>query len=265
MLSFLLLIICRTYGDCNERKGFLLAKLCVNVDHVATVRQARMIDMPDPLEAALLAEKARACGITIHLREDRRHIQDKDVYRIRKSISTKLNLEMAAAEEIIRIAHKVRPFQVTFVPERRKEITTEGGLDVTVRQRKLGKVIEGFKQKGVVVSLFIDPSPAQIRAAVDLGADAVELNTGQYSEVRTKRKQVSALQRIINAAELCESFSMTTHAGHGLNLSNVGPIAAIEYIEELNIGHSIVARAIMVGMRQAVLEMVKAIKKAGSR
>jgi len=236
-----------------------MAKLCVNVDHVATVRQARRIDYPDPLEAAIEAETAGACGITIHLREDRRHIQDRDVSRIKKAISTKLNLEMATADEIIDIALKTRPWQVTFVPERRQEITTEGGLDVTRRQKRMRSVIERFRKRRILVSLFIDPAPEQIRAAVSLGADAVEINTGQYSEAKTKKSLASELKKIKKAAALAEKLDITTHAGHGLNLKNVGPIAAIPNIEELNIGHSIVARALVVGMRGAVAEMMKAM------
>ena len=240
-----------------------MAKLCVNVDHVATVRQARMIDDPDPLEAAIIAEKAGAAGVTIHLREDRRHIQDRDVVRIRKSIGTKLNLEMAAAKDIVEIALRVRPWQVTFVPERRREITTEGGLDVTRSRRKLKKIIERFQKRGILVSLFIDPDPEQVRAAASLGADAIEINTGRYSETKTKKARAAELKKIKGAIDLAAGHDMVIHAGHGLNLENVGPIAAIAAIEELNIGHSIVGRAIMVGMAAAVKEMRAAIRTAG--
>ncbi|VAX24006.1 Pyridoxine 5'-phosphate synthase [hydrothermal vent metagenome] len=241
-----------------------MAKLCVNVDHVATVRQARMIDMPDPLEAAIEAEKARACGITIHLREDRRHIQDKDVTKIKKGIKTKLNLEMAMAKEIVKIAHAVKPWQVTLVPERRREVTTEGGFDVTKGRLRLKKIVEGFQAKKILVSLFIDPSEDQIKASHDLGADAIEINTGAYSEARTKKALKSELKKIKLAAKLSNDLSIVTHAGHGLNLDNVGAIAKIATIEELNIGHSIVGRALMIGMRGAVVEMVKAIKNASN-
>ncbi|MGK7344922.1 MAG: pyridoxine 5'-phosphate synthase [Candidatus Nitrospinota bacterium M3_3B_026] len=243
-----------------------MAKLCVNVDHVATVRQARMAGYPDPIEAALEAEKAGSRGITVHLREDRRHIQDRDVFRIKKAISTKLNLEMAAAPEIIEIALKVKPWQVTFVPERRQEITTEGGLDVTRRQRMLKETIDRFRDKKILVSLFIDPDQEMVRAAADLGADAIEINTGQYSEARAKRSRAAELKKIEKAAKLSAGLVGATHAGHGLNLDNVGPIAAIPTIEELNIGHSIVARAVMVGIRGAVKEMIKtmAAAKAGT-
>jgi pyridoxine 5-phosphate synthase len=242
-----------------------MARLCVNVDHVATVREARKIDMPDPLEAALIAEKAGCAGITVHLREDRRHIQDRDVRAIRGSIKTKLNLEMATAPEIVEFALRTRPDQVTFVPERRQEVTTEGGLDVTARQKRMRGIIDSFRAKGITVSLFIDPEPDQVRAAVDVGADAVELNTGQYSEAGAPRKLGSELKKIRKAARLSDDLSLVTHAGHGLNLANVEPIASIPVIEELNIGHSIVGRAIMVGFYAAVTEMRKAIRSASSK
>jgi len=242
-----------------------MAKLCVNVDHVATLREARKIDMPDPLEAALLAEKAGSAGITVHLREDRRHIHDRDVMAIKKAIKTKLNLEMATVPEIVEFALKIRPDQVTFVPERRQEITTEGGLDVTVRQRKMRKIIESFRKKGITVSLFIDPDPRQVRASSDLGTDAIELNTGQYSQTKTGRKLKTELDKIEKAAMLSDDLSLVTHAGHGLNLNNIRPIASIRVIEELNIGHSIIARAIMVGLGAAVAEMRKAIVIKPSR
>ncbi len=239
-----------------------MAQLCVNVDHVATVRQARMISSPDPLEAALIAETAGCAGITVHLREDRRHIQDHDVKRIRKSIKTKLNLEMATAKDIVEFAIKTRPDQVSFVPERRMEVTTEGGLDVTIRQKRLRGIIERFARKGIIVSLFIDPDPDQVRAAVDVGADAVEFNTGQYSLARTRRKLASELHKIDKAASLSATLDLATHAGHGLNVENVRPVASIEVIDELNIGHSIVGRALIVGFHAAVTEMIMAIGKA---
>jgi pyridoxine 5-phosphate synthase len=239
-----------------------MAGLCVNVDHVATVRQARKSVMPDPFEAAMLAEKAGAVGITIHLREDRRHIQDADVYRIKSGISTKLNLEMAASPEIIGIAIAVKPFQVTLVPERRMELTTEGGLDVTRGKAKLAGVIEKFHAKKILVSLFIDPEEDQSRAAMDVGSDAVEFNTGAYSEAKTKRASTAEARRLAGACALTQKMGLVTHAGHGLTLANVGPVAAIPNVEELNIGHSIVSRSIMVGMEQAVREMIEAIEKA---
>ncbi|MDH5510657.1 MAG: pyridoxine 5'-phosphate synthase [Nitrospinota bacterium] len=239
-----------------------MAKLCVNVDHVATLRQARGVDYPDPLEAALLSEAAGCVGITVHLREDRRHIQEGDVARIKKRISTKLNLEMAAAPEIVEIALKTHPWQVTFVPERRLEVTTEGGLNLTRGQRKTGAIIEWFKAKNILVSLFIDPDEESTRTAADLGADAVEYNTGRYCLARHGREQTTELKKIRAMCRLAGGLGLVTHAGHGLNLSNVAPIAAIEEIDELNIGHAIVARAVMVGFNQAVVEMIETIENA---
>ncbi len=236
-----------------------MVKLYVNVDHVATVRQARMIDYPDPLEAALIAEKAGCAGITVHLREDRRHIQDHDVFRIREAVSKRFSLEMAASDEIIEIAHQVMPDQVSFVPERRQEITTEGGLDATRGQKRLKKIIERFQNKAIPVSLFIDPDPDQIKAAIDVGASTVELHTGQYSEAKTKRAINAELNKIKKATRLSEKLSIETHAGHGLHLGNVGAIAAIPNIEQLHIGHSIVSRALMVGFRSAVKEILRKI------
>ena len=236
-----------------------MVKLYVNVDHVATIRQARMIDYPDPLEAALIAQKAGCAGITVHLREDRRHIQDHDVFRIRKAVSNRFSLEMAVAKEIIEIAHKVLPDQVSFVPERRQEITTEGGLDATRGQKKLKKIIEGFTKKAIPVSLFIDPDPDQIKAAIDVGASTVELHTGQYSEAKTKRAISTELNKIKKAAKLSQKLSIETHAGHGLHLGNVSDVAAIPNIEQLHIGHSIVSRALMVGLRSAVKEIMRKI------
>lgn len=238
-----------------------MPKLCVNVDHVATVRQARMIDRPDPVEAALIAEKAGAAGITVHLREDRRHIQDHDVKRLKKAIATRLNFEMATTDEMVAIGHRLRPHQVMFVPEKRREITTEGGLDVTKKQKRLGGIIEGFQKKKIKVSLFIDPVIEQIDAAQNLGADIVEFNTGAYSEAKTKRDFNARLKKIERAVSHAQNFDFLVNAGHGLTTENVGPIAAIPAIEELHIGHGIVCRAVMVGFHQAVKEILAAIKK----
>jgi len=237
-----------------------MAKLCVNVDHVATLRQARMIDYPDPLEAALLAEKSGAVGITIHLREDRRHIQDADVFNIKKNIGTKLNLEMATAKEIVEIALKVKPYQVTFVPEKRKEITTEGGLSVSKRFAHYKKVTQRFIEAGILVSHFVDPDKNEISSARSAGADAVELNTGAYSEAKNKREQKSSLKKLREGALFARSIGLDVHAGHGLNLENVKPVSDIKIFSELNIGHSIIARAVMVGLKKAVKEMIIAIR-----
>ena len=241
-----------------------MAKLCVNIDHVTTVRQARMVDYPDPVAAALMAEDAGCTGITVHLREDRRHIQDNDVYRLRNLITTKLNLEMAAVPAIVEVARDVEPDQVTLVPERRQEITTEGGLNVIRGKKKLGKIIRMFQDMDIPVSLFVDPEKDQIKAAVELGANSIELNTGSYSEAKSKKEKNAELSKIKKAAKLSEQLSIITHAGHGLNLDNVIPVAAINSILELNIGHSIVARAVMVGMKNAVKEMIKALELARS-
>jgi pyridoxine 5-phosphate synthase len=240
-----------------------MAKLGVNVDHVATVRQARMASYPDPLEAALLAEKAGACQITVHLREDRRHIRDHDVVRIKKAIGSRLNLEMATAPEIVDFALKIRPWQVTFVPERRQEVTTEGGLDVTRGKKRLAGIIARFGKKGILVSLFVDPDPAQVAAAAALGADAVEFNTGAYAEATTKRGAAVELKKLATAVAAARAADIVAHAGHGLTLANVGPVAALPGVVELNIGHAIVARALMVGFPAAVGEMLAAVEGRG--
>ncbi|MDH5638905.1 MAG: pyridoxine 5'-phosphate synthase, partial [Nitrospinota bacterium] len=213
-------------------------------------------------EAALLSEATGCVGITVHLREDRRHIQDGDVARIKKRISTKLNLEMAAAPEIVEIALKTRPWQVTFVPERRQEVTTEGGLNLARGRRKLGSIIERFKAKKILVSLFIDPDEDTTRTAADVGADAVEFNTGRYCEAKLRKERTAELKKIKAMSKLAGGLGLVPHAGHGLNLSNVAPIAAIAELDELNIGHAIVARAVMVGFSQAVVEMIEAIENA---
>lgn len=236
-------------------------RLCVNVDHVATIRQARRIDTPDPVEAALIAEKAGAHGITVHLREDRRHIQDHDVKRLKGAITTRLNFEMAPTPEIIEIAHRLTPFQVMFVPEKRQEITTEGGLDVTKGQRKLKRIIEDFQRRDIKVSLFIDPEKEQIEGAALVGADIVEFNTGAYSEAKTKRDKAAQLKKIERAVVYAEAGDFSINAGHGLNVQNVGAIAAIPEIKELHIGHGIVGRAVMIGFSAAVKEMIDAIRQ----
>ncbi|MBF0170047.1 MAG: pyridoxine 5'-phosphate synthase [Nitrospinae bacterium] len=233
--------------------------LGVNVDHIATVRQARRATYPDPLDGAKAAVAAGACQITVHLREDRRHIQDHDVLRIKKSVASRLNLEMAVAEEIVLFALKVRPWQVTLVPERRQEVTTEGGLDLIKGRRRLREVIPRFRAKKILVSLFIDPDPAQVAVAKTLGADAVEFNTGAYAEARTKRGASVELAKLKRGVAQAVGLGLTCHAGHGLTLSNVGPVAAIPGIGELNIGHALVSRALMVGFGEAVREMRQAI------
>ena len=238
-------------------------RLYVNIDHVATLREARRTDEPDPVRAAAAAEAGGADGITAHLREDRRHIQDRDVRALAASVTTVLNLELAAHEEIVRLACRLRPFQATLVPERRREITTEGGLAVRPRDRRLRDVARRLADAGVRVSLFIDPDRAAIEAAAALGVPAVELHTGRYARARTgtagRHRARAALER---AARLARGLGLAVHAGHGLTYTNVQPVAAIAEIEELNIGHSIVSNAVFWGMEDAVRRMRRLVDGA---
>ena len=235
-----------------------MAELGVNIDHVATVREARKTREPDPAWAAALAELGGADGITLHLREDRRHIQDRDLFVMKETVACKLNLELACEDEVLAIACKVRPEQITLVPERREEVTTEGGLDVLGSREKVQKAVNQLHDAGMIVSLFLDPDEAQIQAGADLNVDAVELHTGMYSLAKDDARQAE-LAKLANAGKLIRSLGMTLHAGHGLDYRNVKPIAEIEGMCELNIGHSIVGRSIMVGMQQAVREMKQLI------
>jgi len=228
-----------------------LPELGVNIDHVATLRRARRTFEPDPVAAAVLCQLAGAEGIVVHLREDRRHIQDRDLDILRDVVCIKLNLEMAATEEIIEIACRVKPDQVTLVPERRQEITTEGGLDVLSLRDSLGKAVERLKKGGMIVSLFIDPDPAQIRASARVGADAVELHTGEYANAGGEKAN-EELAKLKEGVELAKGLNLVVHAGHGLTYQNVRRVAAIGGIEELNIGHTIVSRAVLVGLDRAV-------------
>lgn len=241
-----------------------MTRLFVNVDHVATIREARKTVEPDPLIAAQIAEDAGADGITVHLREDRRHIQDHDVERIRLAIKTRLNLEMAPVEEMVGIALQIRPYQVSLVPEKRQEITTEGGLDVCSKMETLIQIKERLKTSGILFSLFVDPDPRQIEAAERVGADSVEINTGGYSELKIEEDIEEALVKIIQCANQAVGLGLRVFAGHGLTNDNVQAIAAIPDIEELNIGHHIVARAVFCGMEKAVKEMIHSIKKVSS-
>ena len=236
-----------------------MIKLGVNVDHVATVRQARGVSEPDPLEAALLAQRAGADSIIVHLREDRRHIQDRDVEILRKKVK-RLNLEMAVTEEILEIACKIKPDQATLVPEKRRELTTEGGLDVAGNLRKISKAVKRLKKEGILVSLFIDPDLKQVKASTKTGAQMVELHTGCYAEAKSKKKKGKELTRISRAAKEARELGLAVSAGHGLTYWNVSRIAKIPEIEELNIGHNIIAQAVMVGMKQAIKEMLQAIR-----
>jgi pyridoxine 5-phosphate synthase len=236
-----------------------MIRLGVNVDHVATVREARGTPEPDPLAAALLAQRAGADSIIVHLREDRRHIQDRDVKVLRKKVK-RLNLEMAITEEILRIACRVKPDQATLVPEKRQELTTEGGLDVAGRLGKVSKAVKRLKEKGIFVSLFIDPELKQVKASAKTGAQMVELHTGCYTEAKSKKKEDKELTHILRAAREAKRLGLKVSAGHGLTYRNVSRIVRIPEIEELNIGHNIIARAVMVGMKQAVKEMLNLIK-----
>ncbi|MDX1948793.1 MAG: pyridoxine 5'-phosphate synthase [Pirellulaceae bacterium] len=231
-----------------------MPELGVNIDHVATIRQARKTYEPDPVAAAVLCELAGADAITIHLREDRRHIQDRDVRVLRETVSIKLNLELSVAEEIVGIACQTRPEQATIVPERREEVTTEGGLDVLAHRAATARAVERLKAAGIAVSLFLDPDPEQIALAKELGADAVELHTGQYALARGTAQE-QELVALTTAGKLISDLGLTLHAGHGLNYHNVVPVARIPRMHELNIGHSIVARAVLVGLERAVREM----------
>ena len=237
-----------------------MARLAVNVDHVATVRQARGIDEPDPVLAAGMAELAGADGIICHLREDRRHINDRDLNLLRQTIKTKLNLEMAAVQEMVDIARDVKPDLVTLVPERREELTTEGGLDVRSNPDLYGKVVEQLKEKGIQVSFFVDPDSAQIEIVQKVGGDIVEIHTGHYCEARSESEAQERFLRIAKSSEMAAKLKLGISAGHGLNYLNIKRFASLPQIEEYSIGHSIVARAVYVGFEQAVREMVALIK-----
>jgi pyridoxine 5-phosphate synthase len=238
-----------------------MIRLGVNVDHVATVRQARRAEYPDPLEAALLAEKAGADGITVHLREDRRHIQERDVERLHSKIKTKINLEMAVTPAMVAFAEQLRPADTCFVPEKREELTTEGGLDVVAHEAKVTDAVRTLQGCGVQVSLFIDPVKAQIECAERTGAHAIEIHTGSFCNANASIREKERAE-IVNAASLAARLGLEVHAGHGLDYENVLPIAQIPEIVELNIGHSIIARAVIVGIEQAVREMKEVLLRA---
>jgi len=229
-----------------------MPRLHVNIDHVATLRQARRETFPDPLAWALAAEKAGAEGITCHLRTDKRHIQPEDVKRLRRGIGTRLNLELSLEPEVVEFALKIRPQAACIVPEKRSEVTTEGGLDVVRERRRLLRVVPLLVAKGAEVSLFIDPEPRQIEAAVEVGAQFVELHTGAYANAQAKRRE---LERLCDAAELAHAAGLRVNAGHGLDYENVAPVAALPHVEELNIGFAIVARSLFVGVHEAVSRM----------
>ncbi|GJQ58089.1 MAG: pyridoxine 5'-phosphate synthase [Candidatus Scalindua sp. AMX11] len=238
-----------------------MIKLGVNVDHVATIRQARMTYEPDPVLAAGLADLGGADIITVHLREDQRHIQVRDIELLHKTVFSKLNLEMATSEDIISIALKIKPEQITLVPEKREEITTEGGLSVTTQTGYLSAVVKKFVEEGIHVSLFIDPVKDQIVASKEVGAQSVELHTGKYANVRGDKKRDALLEELVEGSRYAQSLGLGVNAGHGMTYKNVGPVVERLEIEELHIGHSIVARALFVGLKEAVWEMKEIIHK----
>jgi pyridoxine 5-phosphate synthase len=248
----------------TEKKEETLMKtprLAVNVDHVATVRQARKINEPDPVVAAALAELAGAEGIIVHLREDRRHIQDRDLLVLKETVKTKLNLEMAAVETIIRLALKVRPHMVTLVPEKRQELTTEGGLDVRKQQKHLGEIITRLHKGHITVSLFVDADSDQIQACRAVGADIIELHTGHYAEAKSEQEAQRLLERLRSGAQRAVQAGLKVSAGHGLNYTNIKNFQGMPEIEEYSIGHSIIARAVYVGLEVAVREMVALVEQ----
>lgn len=237
-------------------------RLCVNIDHVATVRQARGTDEPDPVRAAVLAELGGANGITVHLREDRRHIQDRDVELLLATVRTFVNLELAAEEEVLALAERWRPAQATLVPEKREELTTEGGLDLSVDPARIAAAVARLQGAGIRTSLFIDPDPASVDASAEAGAAAIELHTGEYANAPDRASADRELSRLEEAAMRAEGAGLAVHVGHGLTYENVQPVAAIPECEELNIGHSIVSRSVLVGIERAVLEMSELVREA---
>jgi pyridoxine 5-phosphate synthase len=237
-----------------------MARLAVNIDHVATLREARKINVPDPVYAASIAEMAGAECIICHLREDRRHINDRDLRLLRQVVKTRLNMEMAAVDEMINIAREVKPDMVTLVPERRQELTTEGGLNVKANPAHYARVVEQLAEKGIKVSFFVDPDPDQIEAAHSVGADIVEIHTGHYSEACSEEEAEERFKRITKAVEASADMKLSISAGHGLDYFNVKRFRFLPQIEEYSIGHSIMARAIFTGLDQAVREMIELVK-----
>jgi pyridoxine 5-phosphate synthase len=244
-----------------SKKKILLG---VNIDHVATLRQARLTSYPDPVEAALLAENAGADSITIHLREDRRHIQDDDVFRLKSVMQTAMNLEMAVTDEMVSVAEKVKPEYCCLVPEKRQELTTEGGLDIAENKKTISRTIKKLHDAGIRVSLFIDADKRQILAAAEVGAKVIEIHTGHYANALEQSEIQLQLQRVIKSTELASANGLQVNAGHGLTIDNVSGIAAIDDIVELNIGHSIIARSVFLGIENAVKEIKTIMLKARS-
>ena len=234
-----------------------MPRLNVNIDHVATIRQARGSTEPDPVAAAMIAELAGASGIVVHLREDRRHAQERDLEILRETVQSKLNMEMAATREMVKIAKRIRPDMVTIVPENRKELTTEGGLDVIRNFKNIKKTVSGLKSSKIFVSLFIDPEQKQVERSYEAGADMVEIHTGSYADTKNERLKVKELMKVEQSVNFALDIGLRVSAGHGLNYNNVLEIAEIQGIEELNIGHSIVSRSVLVGMEKAVRDMIR--------
>jgi len=240
-----------------------MIKLGVNIDHIATLRQARMEAYPSPVKAVAICEKAGADSITTHLREDRRHIQDKDVFEIKQCMRTKLNFEMAACDEIVNVALKLQPYSVCIVPEKRQEVTTEGGLDVAGQKKHLSEVVKKLQDKGILVSMFIDPEPIQIESCADIKANAIEIHTGKYANLFKSGKEQAApeLEQIKKASVLAQQSGLIFNAGHGLDYDNVFDICEIKNLNELNIGFSIIAQAVFDGLEKAIIDMKKILMK----
>jgi pyridoxine 5-phosphate synthase len=248
-------------GTIWTKERSFMAVLNVNIDHVATIRQARRTDEPDPVWAAVQCELAGANGITVHLRQDRRHICDRDVRVLKDTVACKFNLEMSMAEPIVKIAESVCPDQVTLVPEKREELTTEGGLDCVKKQRRLAAVVERMHRKGILVSTFIAPEQSQIEASAATGCDAVELHTGMYANAGTQRTVLRCIRDLARARDRARDLDLVVHAGHGLTYRNIGPVAELGGLCEFNIGHSIVSRAVLVGMQEATAVMMKLLEQ----
>jgi pyridoxine 5-phosphate synthase len=238
-----------------------MALLNVNIDHIATIRQARLADEPDPVWAATECELAGVNGITVHLRQDRRHICDRDVYILNETVNCKFNLEMSMTESIVKIAEEIRPDQVTLVPENRQELTTEGGLDCAATKKRLAEVVKRMHKKGILVSTFIIPDKEQIEASADTGCDAIELHTGMYANAKSQIQAEKRVEELIIGRDIALENKLVVHAGHGLTYNNIPAIASIEDLSEFNIGHSIISRSVFVGIRQAAAEMIRLIDK----
>lgn len=237
-------------------------RLCINIDHIATLRQARKEQEPDPVLAAGICELAGADGIVCHLREDRRHIIDRDVHILQQTVNTKLDLEMAATDEMVKIACELKPYMVTLVPEKRQELTTESGLDLAAMEMKISPAIDKLQEHGIKVSVFIEPHPDSVEMAHEFGADMIEIHTGKYARIKEYNERVVELDKIMQTARAGKELALGVNAGHGLDYLNIIPIANMEDIDEVSIGHSIISRAVFVGLHQAVTEMITIIRRA---